>query len=37
MIIIFVYQKTNMAAYKNFHVYYEKDNLCYLLKQLNNI
>ena len=25
------------SNFKNLHVYYEKDNLCYLLKLLNNI
>jgi hypothetical protein len=27
--------KRKLNKFKNFHVYYEKDNLCYLLKYLN--
>jgi hypothetical protein len=29
--------KHRFNKFKNLHVYYEKDNLCYLLKLLNNI
>ena len=29
-------ETTQIKTFKNLHVYYEKDNLCYLLKLLNN-
>jgi hypothetical protein len=29
--------KRRLNFFKNLHVYYEKDNLCFLLKLLNNI
>jgi hypothetical protein len=32
-----VQREAQIKKIKNLHVYYEKDNLCYLLKLLNNI